>query len=120
MKFGCVVHHQGIQSAEQFELDGIRSSSSVSWANSKPTSGQVGVISIERESGLDLLMTAPVEAMDQPTAELLADKLADTIRLFSNFPNCSLTALAQNAEADSPAESKTPYLDLSQSLATRN
>ena len=95
-KFGCVVHHQGVQSAQPLEFDnGVRSSASLSWANSNPSSGQVGVISIERGSSLDLLLTLPAEAMDQPTAELLGSNLADAIQLFSKSPSCSLIQLAE-------------------------
>lgn len=101
-KFGCIVHHQGVQATQTLELDhNIRSSASLSWANSNPTSGQVGVISIERGSSLDLLITAPTEAMDQSTAELLGTKLADTIRLFFNFPTCPMTQLGQAAHVTS-------------------
>lgn len=100
--FGCVVHHQNVQATQPLELDhNVRSSASLSWANSNPTPGQVGVISIERGSSLDLLITAPAEAMDQSTAELLGNDLADTIRLFFNFPTCIMTHLGQTAHTTS-------------------
>ena len=94
VKFGCLVHHQPLdpQSAP-FELDGVRSYSNVTWANSEPPAGQIDVISIERETGLDIVIASPNNMLDQDTIEWMADRLSETIGLFSNFPNCPLAEL---------------------------
>ena len=120
VKFGCVIHHQGSQTAEPIEFDGIRSSGSLSWANSKPTAGQIGVISIERGSSLDLFMTGPADSMDQSTADLFGDKLAETIRLFSSSPNCHLALLCNAQGAQISADSKVSSLGVSSSVAIKN
>jgi hypothetical protein len=77
-------------------MDGIPSCSSITWATSRPPPGQLNVISIERETTLDLVLAAPPNAIDQVLLDWLADRLADTIRLFSNVPACSLAALEQD------------------------
>jgi hypothetical protein len=63
-KLGCIVHHQGVgaqptSSDGSMAIGGVESTSSTSWANSTPVPGQVGIISIERGSSLDLYMTFP-------------------------------------------------------------
>ncbi|OQE20976.1 hypothetical protein PENFLA_c015G04071 [Penicillium flavigenum] len=92
-KLGCLVHHQGMETAEPFEMGGLRSSSSSSWASSKLAQGQLGVISMERGPCVDIMIAAAEDTMDHPTADRLAEKLAKTIELFSSCPSSSLAAL---------------------------
>ncbi|KAJ6167355.1 hypothetical protein N7497_000198 [Penicillium chrysogenum] len=92
-KLGCLVHHQGMESAEPFEMGGLRSSSSSSWASSKLAQGQLGVISMERGPCVDIMIAAAEDTMDHPTADRLAEKLAKAIELFSSCPSSSLAAL---------------------------
>jgi amino acid adenylation domain-containing protein len=112
-RFGCLVHHQAAQSQDPFEMDGIPSCSSVTWATSRPPPGQINVISIERETTLDLVLAAPPNALDQVLLDRLADRLADTIRLFSNVPACSLAALEQYG-VECPSETVGSSLHLNQ------
>jgi hypothetical protein len=96
-RLGCIVHHQAAQpsNAESIAIGGVESTSSTSWANSTPVPGQVGIISIERGSSLDLYMTFPTEGVAEPVAEELADAIAHTIWLFSMFPDYALDILTQ-------------------------
>ncbi|KAL2851264.1 hypothetical protein BJX68DRAFT_266172 [Aspergillus pseudodeflectus] len=96
-RLGCIVHHQAAQpsNAESIAIGGVESTSSTSWANSTPVPGQVGIISIERGSSLDLYMTFPTEGVAETVAEELADAIAHTIRLFSMFPDYALDILTQ-------------------------
>ena len=56
------------------------------------------MFSIEQERGLDLFITAPINALSQPAAELLADKLSETIGLFSCCLNSPLTILDKEGD----------------------
>jgi hypothetical protein len=99
-KLGCIVHHQGVSaqpiiSDGSIAIGGVESTSSTSWANSTPVPGQVGIISIERGSSLDLYMTFPTEGIAKSVAEELADAIAHTIGLFLMFPDYALDILTQ-------------------------
>ncbi|KAJ6178251.1 hypothetical protein N7519_008712 [Penicillium mononematosum] len=89
-KMACLVHHQSEEAAEPFEMGGVRSSSGRDWASSKLAHGQLGIISVERGSQLELMVTATEETMDQRSVEFLLEKLVSTIRLFSKFTQCQL------------------------------
>ncbi|KAL3447165.1 hypothetical protein BJX65DRAFT_308229 [Aspergillus insuetus] len=100
-KLGCIVHHQGVSaqptsSDGSIAIGGVESTSSTSWANSTPVPGQVGIISIERGSSLDLYMTFPTQGIAKPVAEELADAIAHTTGLFSMFPDYALDILTQD------------------------
>ncbi|KAJ5997606.1 hypothetical protein N7522_009266, partial [Penicillium canescens] len=97
-KFGCIVHHQEADGGGSFEMGGIRASSSSSWANSKLEQGQVGIVSMKRGMGLDLMITATGDTLEQSKAELLADELVEAIQWFSEFPDRPLSELAQETK----------------------
>ncbi|GMG11820.1 unnamed protein product [Aspergillus oryzae var. brunneus] len=93
-KFGCLVHHQPLQSAsEPLELGGLNSFSNITWASSRPSAGQVDVISIERQDSLDLVIASPANVLDQASVEWMADRLSEAIELFCQFPHRNLTEL---------------------------
>ncbi|KAJ1713061.1 nonribosomal peptide synthase [Aspergillus flavus] len=93
-KFGCLVHHQPLQSAsEPLELGGLNSFSNITWASSRPPAGQVDVISIERQDSLDLVIASPANVLDQASVEWMADRLSEAIELFCQFPHRNLTEL---------------------------
>ncbi|KAJ5372016.1 AMP-dependent synthetase/ligase [Penicillium concentricum] len=92
-KMACLVHHQSEEAPEPFEMGGVRSSSGCDWASSKLAHGQLGIISVERGSQLELMITATEETMDQRSVEFLLDKLISTIQLFSKFSQCRLARM---------------------------
>lgn len=93
-KLESVVHHQEVDDAAvSFEMAGIRASSSSSWANSKLEQGQIGIVSMRRGTGLDLMITATGDTLEQSRAELFADELVEVIRSFSNSPERRLSEL---------------------------
>ena len=94
-KFGCIVHHQEADGGGSFEMGGIRASSSSSWANSKLEQGQVGIVSMKRGAGLDIMITATSDTLEQAKAEVLADELVEAIEWFSEFPDRPLSDLAR-------------------------
>lgn len=89
-KMGCLVHHQSEEATEPFELGGVRSSSGCDWASSKLAHGQLGIISVEHGTQLELMVSATEETMDQRSVELLLERLVTTIQLFSKFTQCQL------------------------------
>ena len=91
---GCLVHHQSEEATEPFELGGVRSSSGCDWASSKLAHGQLGIISVERGTQLELMVSATEETMDQRSVELLLEKLVATIQLFSKFTQCQLAMVS--------------------------
>ncbi|KAF4769418.1 hypothetical protein HAV15_008425 [Penicillium sp. str.  len=93
-KMGCLVHHQSEEATEPFELGGVRSSSGCDWASSKLAHGQLGIISVERGTQLELMVSATEETMDQRSVELLLEKLVATIQLFSKFTQCQLAMVS--------------------------
>ncbi|KAK6820446.1 hypothetical protein RU639_007581 [Aspergillus parasiticus] len=93
-KFGCLVHHQPLQSAnEPLNLGGLSSYSNITWASSRPPAGQVDVISIERQDSLDLVIASPANVLDQASVEWMADRLSEAIELFCQLPHRNLTEL---------------------------
>ncbi|OQD78770.1 hypothetical protein PENANT_c082G03126 [Penicillium antarcticum] len=92
-KMACLVHHQSKEATKPFEMGGVLSSSGCDWASSKLAHGQLGIISVEHESQLELMITATEETMDQRGVQLLLEKLIATIQLFSNFTQCRLARL---------------------------
>ncbi|OGM49321.1 hypothetical protein ABOM_003582 [Aspergillus bombycis] len=93
-KFGCLVHHQPLQSANQpLELGGLSSYSNITWAGSRPPAGQIDVISIERHDSLDLVIASPTNVLDQTRVEWMADRLSEAIELFCQFPHRHLTEI---------------------------
>ncbi|KAJ5971198.1 AMP-dependent synthetase/ligase [Penicillium vulpinum] len=92
-KMACLVHHQSEEATEPFEMDGVRSSSACDWASSKLAHGQLGIISVEHGSQLELMITATEETMDQRSVEFLLEKLIATIQLFSKFTQCRLARI---------------------------
>ncbi|KAE8421175.1 hypothetical protein BDV36DRAFT_292610 [Aspergillus pseudocaelatus] len=94
VKFGCLVHHQPLQSAnEPLALGGLSSYSNITWASSRPPAGQVDVISIERQDSLDLVIASPANVLDQTSVEWMADRLSEAIELFCQLPHRNLTEL---------------------------
>ncbi|KAJ5210211.1 AMP-dependent synthetase/ligase [Penicillium cf. griseofulvum] len=93
LKMACLVHHQSEEVTEPVEMDGVRSSSSCDWASSKLAHGQLGIISVEHGSQLELMITATEETMDQRSVEFLLEKLITTIQLFSKFSQCRLARI---------------------------
>ncbi|KAI3222123.1 hypothetical protein DTO012A7_8989 [Penicillium roqueforti] len=93
-KMACLVHHQSEESAEPFEMGGVRSSSGCDWASSKLAHGQLGIISVEHGSQLELMVTATEETMDQRSVEFLLDKLVSTVQLFSKHSQYQLARVA--------------------------
>ncbi|KAL4787135.1 hypothetical protein BJX76DRAFT_354543 [Aspergillus varians] len=93
---GCIVHHQSAQPSSKIAIGGVESTSSVSWANSAQNPGQMSIISLERDSSLDLFMTFPTEGIAKSVAQKLADDLASAIRLFSNAPHYPLKMLTED------------------------
>jgi amino acid adenylation domain-containing protein len=94
-KFGCIVHHQEADGGGSFDMGGIRASSSSSWANSKLEQGQVGIVSMKRGMGLDLMITATGDTLEQSKAEVLADELVEIIQWFSEVQDRPLSELAR-------------------------
>lgn len=93
-KLGYIVHHQEVEdSGESFEMAGIRASSSSSWANSKLEQGQIGIVSMKRGAGLDIMITATSDTLEQSRAELFADDLVEIIQSFSQSLEGRLSAL---------------------------
>ncbi|CAG8908849.1 unnamed protein product [Penicillium egyptiacum] len=93
-KMACLVHHQSEEAAEPFEMGGVRSSSSCNWASSKLEHGQLGIISVERGSQLELMVTATEDTMDQRSVQVLLEKLVTTVQLFSKFTQSQLARVA--------------------------
>jgi hypothetical protein len=48
--------------------------------------------------GLDLMITATGDTLEQSKAELLADELVEAIQWFSEFPDRPLSELAQETK----------------------
>ncbi|KAH8426366.1 uncharacterized protein LDX57_004104 [Aspergillus melleus] len=95
--FGCFVHHQGLamtETAAVVEICGIKPSSGPGRATSRMAAGQVGVVSIEHESCLEVRITAAENTLDQPSAIHLAKRVVDAIELFAGSPSSSLLSLA--------------------------
>lgn len=94
-KLGYIVHHQEADDAAvSFEMAGIRASSSSSWANSKLEQGQIGIVSMRRGTGLDIMITATGDTLEQSRAELFADELVEIIQSFSKSPESRLSELS--------------------------
>jgi hypothetical protein len=115
---GCIVHHQGVSaqptgSDGSIAIGGVESTASTSWANSTPVPGQVGIISIERGSSLDLYMTFPTQGIAKSVAEELADAIAHTIGLFSMFPDYALDILTQGGVVFSQSAGTSGFQPLS-------
>lgn len=89
-KMACLVHHQSEEVTEPFEMGGVRSSSGRDWASSNLAHGQLGLISMEHGSQLELMVTATEETIDQRSVVFLLEKLIATNQLFSKFTRCRL------------------------------
>ncbi|QQK47701.1 AMP-dependent synthetase/ligase [Penicillium digitatum] len=92
-KIACLVHHQSEEATEPFELGGVRSSSGQEWTSSRLAHGQLGIISVEQGSQLELMVTATEETMDRGSVEFLLEKLIATIHL-SKLTQCRLAKVA--------------------------
>ncbi|KAJ5212665.1 uncharacterized protein N7498_004311 [Penicillium cinerascens] len=93
-KMACLVHHQSEEATEPVEMGGVRSSPGCNWASSKLAHGQLGIISVEHGSHLELMVSATEETMDQHSVQFLLEKLVATIQLFSKFTHCRLANVA--------------------------
>ncbi|KAJ5674298.1 uncharacterized protein N7477_004232 [Penicillium maclennaniae] len=93
-KMACLVHHQSEEATEPVEIGGVRSSPGCNWASSKLAHGQLGIISVEHGSQLELMVSATEENMDQHSVQFLLEKLVATIQLFSKFTQCRLARVA--------------------------
>ncbi|KAJ5816980.1 AMP-dependent synthetase/ligase [Penicillium robsamsonii] len=97
-KMACLVHHQSTEAPDPVEMGGVRSSSSCDWASSKLAHGQLGIISVEQGSQLELMITATEETMDQRSVESLLEKLLATIQLFSKFSQHRLARMSSRIQ----------------------
>ncbi|KAJ5965860.1 hypothetical protein N7481_012574 [Penicillium waksmanii] len=93
VRFGLRVHHESPQPNSSWELGGVASLANAGWGNAKTVPGQMDVVSIERDSGLDLIVTGAGDVLGQPFVDQLADSLTEMIQLFSKYPNAPLTSL---------------------------
>jgi hypothetical protein len=93
VRFGLRVHHESPQPNNSWELGGVTSLANAGWGNAKTVPGQMDVVSIERDSSLDLIVTGAGDVLGQLFVDQLADSLTEMIQLFSKYPNAPLTSL---------------------------
>ncbi|KAF9892619.1 hypothetical protein FE257_001021 [Aspergillus nanangensis] len=88
---GCVVnHHTLLERTEGMEFAGVQSCWSRTWAQAKPSAGQLAVISVERGSRLELHLKAREEVMNTLTGSRWIDALKSTITAFCLRPHQGL------------------------------
>ncbi|PWY91675.1 amino acid adenylation [Aspergillus sclerotioniger CBS 115572] len=102
--YGCIVNHQVVASSSGVDLDGTRSASRTYWStgrsdNEELLAGQMAVTSIERDTGVELCITAVGGVMDEATAERLVGQVAEAMRLFVESPDGCLSDLAAHGSA---------------------
>ncbi|OOF99291.1 hypothetical protein ASPCADRAFT_163413 [Aspergillus carbonarius ITEM 5010] len=102
--YGCIVNHQVVASSGGVDLAGTRSASRTYWStgrsdNAELLTGQMAVTSIERDTGVELCITAVGGVMDEAMAERLVGQVAEAMRLFVQFPEGCLSDLAAHGSA---------------------
>ncbi|RAL01226.1 amino acid adenylation [Aspergillus ibericus CBS 121593] len=107
--YGCIVNHQIVASSTAVDFDGTRSASRTYWSsarggNEELLAGQMAVTSIERDTGVELCITAVGSVLDKATAEQLVDQVAETMQLFVRSPSgCLGNLAAHGSEGKQPA-----------------
>ncbi|KAJ5414528.1 hypothetical protein N7509_001155 [Penicillium cosmopolitanum] len=108
VRFGLRVHHESPQPNSSWELGGVASLANAGWGNAKTIPGQMDVVSMERDSGLDLIVTGAGDVLGQLFIDQLADSLTEMIQLFSKYPNAPLTSLRDGEAMPQSYRQPTP------------